>query len=203
MNLKKRYRTVWCTYTLVSLSALTAIYLILSRFLAINIGGFGRIQLGVIARIMAGIWFGPFAGAVCGLASDLLGCLIQGYAVNPLITFAAILWGVIPALFVPYQTAPSFPRSKKEPSSACAREPSQPVSSVRSLSQPRRLSGSTDIISMRSFRPEPCSSSYRRRSIACLSACCISARLRHRSTGRLRPIQRGAFPDSSRPPQAR
>ena len=113
MNLKKRYRTVWCTYTLVSLSALTAIYLILSRFLAINIGGFGRIQLGVIARIMAGIWFGPFAGAVCGLASDLLGCLIQGFAVNPLITFAAILWGVIPALFVPYQTAPSFPRSKK------------------------------------------------------------------------------------------
>ncbi len=101
MGIKKRYRTVWCTYTLVSLSALTAIYLILSRFLAINIGGFGRIQLGVIARIMAGVWFGPFAGALCGLASDLLGCLIQGYAVNPLITLAAVLWGVIPALFVP------------------------------------------------------------------------------------------------------
>ena len=45
MNAMKRYRTVWCTYTLVSLGALTAIYLILSRFLAINIGGFGRIQL--------------------------------------------------------------------------------------------------------------------------------------------------------------
>jgi ECF transporter S component (folate family) len=104
MNAMKRYRTVWCTYTLVSLGALTAIYLILSRFLAINIDGFGRIQLGVIARIMAGIWFGPFAGALCGLASDLLGCLIQGYAVNPLITFAAILWGVIPALFVPQRS---------------------------------------------------------------------------------------------------
>ncbi len=105
MGFMKRYRTIWCTYTLVSLSALTAIYLILSRFLAINIGGFGRVQLGVIARIMAGIWFGPFAGAICGLVSDLLGCLIQGYAVNPLITFAAILWGMIPALFVPPQYA--------------------------------------------------------------------------------------------------
>ena len=104
MNSEKRYRTVWCTYTLVCVSALTAIYLILSRFLAINIGGFGRIQLGVVARIMAGIWFGPFAGALCGLVSDLLGCLIQGYAVNPLITLAAILWGVIPALFVPKQS---------------------------------------------------------------------------------------------------
>lgn len=113
MNLKKRYRTVWCTYTLVSLSALTAIYLILSRFLAINIGGFGRIQLGVIARIMAGIWFGPLAGALCGLASDLLGCLIQGYAVNPLITVAAILWGVIPALFVPQRSDTQTPVSRK------------------------------------------------------------------------------------------
>ena len=41
---------------------------------------------------------------MCGLVSDLLGCLIQGYAVNPLITLAAILWGVIPALFVPKQS---------------------------------------------------------------------------------------------------
>lgn len=98
---RNRYRTVWCTYTLVSLGALTAIYLVLSRFLAINIGGFGRIQLGVIARIMSGLWFGPLAGGLCGLVSDLLGCLIQGYAVNPLITLAAILWGVIPALFFP------------------------------------------------------------------------------------------------------
>ena len=101
MDPTNNHRTIWCTYTIVSLGALTAIYLILSRFLAVNIGGFGRIQLGVIARIMAGVWFGPFAGALCGLASDLLGCLIQGYAVNPLITLAAILWGVIPALFVP------------------------------------------------------------------------------------------------------
>ena len=113
MEFGKRSRTVWCTYTLVSLSALTAIYLILSRFLAINIGGFGRIQLGVIARIMAGLWFGPFAGALCGLASDLLGCLIQGYAVNPLITFAAILWGVIPPLFVPPQYFAPSPLPKK------------------------------------------------------------------------------------------
>lgn len=113
MGFGKRYRTVWCTYTLVSLGALTAIYLILSRFLAINIGGFGRIQLGVVARIMAGIWFGPVAGAMCGLASDLLGCLIQGYAVNPLITLAAVLWGVIPALFVPKQSSTKDPSAKK------------------------------------------------------------------------------------------
>lgn len=113
MSFSFRNRTIWCTYTLVSISALTAIYLILSRFLAINIGGFGRVQLGVIARIMAGIWFGPFAGALCGLASDLLGCLIQGYAVNPIITFAAILWGVIPSFFVPQKLTEKTSTSKK------------------------------------------------------------------------------------------
>ena len=98
---RSRYRTIWCTYTIVSLGALTAINLILTRFLAINIGGFGRIQLGAVARIMAGLWFGPLAGALCGLVSDLLGCLIQGYTVNPIITLSAVMWGVIPALFIP------------------------------------------------------------------------------------------------------
>ena len=110
---KNRYRTVWCTYTIVSLGALTAIYLILSRFLAINVGGFGRIQLGSVARIMAGIWFGPLAGGLCGLVSDLLGCLIQGYAVNPIITLAAVLWGVIPALFFPEGILSVSPVSRK------------------------------------------------------------------------------------------
>ena len=38
------------------------------------------------------------AGGVCGLASDIIGCFMKGYAINPLITIAAILWGVIPAL---------------------------------------------------------------------------------------------------------
>lgn len=113
MGSRNQYRTVWCTYTLVSLSALTAIYLILSRVLAINIGGFGRVQLGVVARMMAGIWFGPAAGALCGLVSDLLGCMIQGYAVNPVITLGAVLWGVIPSLFVPCQDSRGVTMSKK------------------------------------------------------------------------------------------
>ena len=101
-----RFRTVWCTYTFVSLGVLVAINLILTRFFAINVGGFGRIQLGAVARIMAGVWFGPAAALLCGLVSDLLGCLIQGYAVNPIITLAAMLWGFFPAILLPNQKAP-------------------------------------------------------------------------------------------------
>ena len=39
---EKRLHTEWNTFTLVSLGALVAIQLILTRFLAINIGGYGR-----------------------------------------------------------------------------------------------------------------------------------------------------------------
>lgn len=97
---EKRLHTEWNTFTLVSLGALVAIQLILTRFLAINIGGFGRIQLGTVAVIMAGIWFGPLGGALTGFTADILGCLLQGYAPNPMLTVAAMLWGVIPALFL-------------------------------------------------------------------------------------------------------
>ncbi len=108
--LNKNYRTVWNTYTLVSLGVLTAIQLILSRLLAINIGGFSRIALGPVATIMAGLWFGPAGGALTGFTADLLGCLMQGYAVNPFITISAVLWGVIPALLKP---DPSQKKSRK------------------------------------------------------------------------------------------
>ena len=43
----------------------------------------------------------PVAGGVCGLCADIIGCFMKGYAVNPFITVAAILWGVLPALAKP------------------------------------------------------------------------------------------------------
>ena len=98
---KRNLRTVWCTFTFVSLGILVAIQIILTRLLAVNIGGFGRITFGPVALIMAGLWFGPAAGALTGLTADLLGCLMQGYAVNPLITLAAVCWGVVPSFFRP------------------------------------------------------------------------------------------------------
>jgi len=94
----KPLKTVWCTYTFVSLGALVALRLIFTRMLAINIGGFVRISLGSVATIMAGLWLGPAGGALCGIAGDLLGCLMQGYFVNPFILLAAALTGVLPVI---------------------------------------------------------------------------------------------------------
>jgi ECF transporter S component (folate family) len=71
--------------------------LVLTRVLVIELGAY-RISVGSVCTILAGLWLGPVAGGVCGFASDIIGCFIRGYAVNPFITVAAILWGVIPAL---------------------------------------------------------------------------------------------------------
>ncbi len=99
----KRERQKWNTQTLVFLALLIAMHLVLTRLVAIDLG-FCRITVGSVCTILAGLWFGPLAGGVCGLCSDLLGCFIKGYAVNPLITTAAILWGVVPALFSVWAT---------------------------------------------------------------------------------------------------
>lgn len=84
------------TRTIVFLGLLTAMHIVLTRLIVIDVGAH-RISIGSVCTILAGLWFGPVGGGVCGLLSDVLGCILKGYAINPLITLAAILWGVIPA----------------------------------------------------------------------------------------------------------
>ena len=95
---KRNLRTVWCTFTFVSLGILVAIQIILTRLLAVNIGGFGRITFGPVALIMAGLWFGPvLTGALSSLLFNTMGLvLILGYnfyAIMPtrLVQFAAMI----------------------------------------------------------------------------------------------------------------
>lgn len=97
---KNSYKTYWNVKTLVFMALLVAMHLVLTRVLVVELGAY-RISVGSVCTILAGLWMGPAAGAACGLASDLIGCFMKGYAVNPLISIAAILWGIIPALFKP------------------------------------------------------------------------------------------------------
>ena len=83
--------------TIVFAAVLVAMNLVLSRVLAINIGSTLRITVSATPIYLASLWFGPLVGGICGGLGDLLGCLIQGYAPNPL-----ILAGVIPAVFKKY-----------------------------------------------------------------------------------------------------
>ena len=78
------------------MALLTALQIILTRLFVLDLGPY-RIAFGNVAAVLAGLWLGPAAGGICSFAADILGCFLKGFAVNPLITAAAILWGVIPA----------------------------------------------------------------------------------------------------------
>lgn len=101
--MQKNSKTAWDTRTLVFLGLLVAMHIVLVRLVVIDLGNY-RITIGSVCTILAGLWFGPVAGGVSGLVSDVLGCLLKGYAINPLISVAAVLWGVIPALMRPLMT---------------------------------------------------------------------------------------------------
>ena len=88
--------------TIVFAAVLVAMNLVLSRVLAINIGSTLRITVSATPIYLASLWFGPLVGGICGGLGDLLGCLIQGYAPNPLILVSSVLSGVLPAVFKKY-----------------------------------------------------------------------------------------------------
>ena len=91
---KKPYQNI---HVLICLALLAALQIVMTRIFKINLG-FARFNLGSVATIMAGLWFGPVCGALTGGVADLLGSFLQGYAPNPVIMIAAMLWGVIPAM---------------------------------------------------------------------------------------------------------
>lgn len=68
---------------------LIAMSIVLGKFLAVNIGQNIRISFENLPLLMAGIFFGPFVGLAVGVGADLIGCLLAGYAINPIITLGA------------------------------------------------------------------------------------------------------------------
>ena len=101
--MQKSKKNMWNTRTVVFIALLVAMHIVLTRLIVIELG-FCRITIGSICTILTGLWLGPLAGAVGGLVSDLLGCLIKGYVVDPFITLAAMFWGIIPGLIRPMLT---------------------------------------------------------------------------------------------------
>lgn len=79
-----------------------ALSIVLGKFLQIPIGDSIRISLENLPLMMAGIFFGPFVGGAVGMGADLIGCLLKGYAINPIITLGATSIGFISGLVSMY-----------------------------------------------------------------------------------------------------
>ncbi len=95
--MQKKHAHAKGTVLLVYMALMTALNVILTRILAIDMGPY-RISFGPCATVMAGLWLGPLCGGACGLMSDVLGCFLKGYPPNVLIAVASVLWGVFPGI---------------------------------------------------------------------------------------------------------
>ena len=80
------------------LSMLCAISIILGKYLAIPGGEVLRFSFENLPIIFAGIAFGPFAGIAVGVVADLIGCVLVGYAINPIVTAGAFTVGLVSGL---------------------------------------------------------------------------------------------------------
>ena len=76
---------------------LAAMSVILGKFLQIPnpFQEFIRISFENLPIILAGISLGPIAGALVGTVADLIGCLLYGYSINPIITVGAASVGLV------------------------------------------------------------------------------------------------------------
>ena len=83
--------------TLVMLALLVAMSIVFSRVLSISTG-FVRFNLGSLPVLLAALLFGPGAGFAVGAVADIIGGVLAGYAINPLITLGAASIGLVGGL---------------------------------------------------------------------------------------------------------
>lgn len=83
---------------------LTAISIVLGKFLQIPnpFQEFIRISFENLPVIIAGFTLGPLAGAVVGAVADLIGCVLYGYTINPIITIGAVCIGLVSGIISNY-----------------------------------------------------------------------------------------------------
>lgn len=83
-------------------AVLAALSIVLGKFAAINIGDTIRISFENLPIILSSVILGPIWGALCGVCADLLGCVLRGFAINPLITVVQAVMGILPGVLTRY-----------------------------------------------------------------------------------------------------
>ena len=82
------------TLKILTLSAmLAALSIVMGKFLAINAGEVLRFSFENLPILFSAYAFGPLVAIAVGVVADLVGCLMVGYTINPLVTLGAALIG--------------------------------------------------------------------------------------------------------------
>ena len=73
----------------VLMAMLSAISIICGKYLAFGVGNVLRFSFENLPIIFASVALGPIPGMLVGIVADLVGCLMVGYTINPLVTLGA------------------------------------------------------------------------------------------------------------------
>ena len=73
---------------------LAALSIILGKYLAINITQSFRISFENLPIMIAAIYLGAIPAAAVATVADIVGCILVGYAINPIITLGSALVGL-------------------------------------------------------------------------------------------------------------
>ena len=86
------------TRMLVTLALLSAIEVVLARFIVPMPSPTMRFSIEAVPIIVAGFLYGPVAGGLVGVIGDAVGCLFSGYGYNPIFAVPPLLIGVCAGL---------------------------------------------------------------------------------------------------------
>lgn len=78
-----------------AMAMLVAISIILGKYLAISLGNVLRLSLENLPILFAGLAFGPLQALLVAVTADVIGCILVGYEINPLVTLGAAAIGVV------------------------------------------------------------------------------------------------------------
>lgn len=91
----------YTTKMLVTLALLSAIGVVLARFIVPMPNPYMRFSIEAVPVIVAGLLYGPVPGALVGFVADFVGCLFSGYGYNPAFAVPPILIGLCAGLMRP------------------------------------------------------------------------------------------------------
>lgn len=78
-----------------AMAMLVAISIILGKYLAISLGNVLRLSLENLPILFAGLAFGPLQALLVAVTADVIGCILVGYEINPIVTIGAAAIGVV------------------------------------------------------------------------------------------------------------
>ena len=101
---KRRISTFGSLRRLCFAASLAAMSLVLGKFLQIPhpFQEFIRISFENLPILLAGVTLGPVSALLVGVVADLLGCLLYGYPINPVITLGAAIVGLVAGVMSHY-----------------------------------------------------------------------------------------------------